>query len=130
MSIRLSVCPYPFSITFLPSDFQNYFFVWKVWHQIPIFNNFCSSSVRLSVRPFRIPHSISVPYPSFNFRSNSQIFKILFLFERYDIRDLSLYFLSVCPYPLSPSVLAGPALRPAKPDICPGRQIWERHFGS
>ena len=57
---------------------------------------FVRLSVCLPVRPFRTPLSISVPYPPFNFRSNRQISKILFLFERYNIRDIS-FILSVRP---------------------------------
>ena len=89
----LSFCPYPFTIFVLTVRFSKIFFVWKVWHQRPNFYNFCPP-----VRP-------AVPYYPFNFRSNRPIKKNLFLFERYNIRDLSLYFLSVCPYPLSPSIL-------------------------
>jgi hypothetical protein len=63
------------------------------------------SVVRPFIRPFRTPLSISVPYPPFNFRSNRQISKILFLYERYNIRYISLYFLSVCPYPIKKILL-------------------------
>ena len=104
MSVCLTVRPSvrtPFQFSFLPSDFQNSFFVWKVSHQRPNFYNF-----RPFIRP-SVPHS---PFnfrsvPPFNFRSNRKISQIIFLFERYNIRDLALYFLSVCPYSLSPSVL-------------------------
>ena len=95
LSVRLSVRT-PFQFSFLPFNFQNSFFVWKLSHQRPNFYNSCPC--RLSVRPFRTPLSIFVPYPPFNFRSNWQISKIIFLFERYNIRDLALYFLSVCPF--------------------------------
>ena len=87
LSVRPSVCPYPFSILFLPPDFQNSFFVWKVWHQRHNFYNFCPS-----VHPFICPYPFSISFLPFDFQNS-------FLFERYQthIRDLALYFLSVCP---------------------------------
>ena len=74
-----SVCPYPFSISFLPSDFSNSVFVWKVWHQRPNFYNFCLSVRSFIRRP--VPYSTfnfrSIPF--FNFRSNRQISEIVFV---------------------------------------------------
>ena len=81
----------PFNFTFLPSDFKNYFFVWKELHQRPFFYIFCPS-----VRPFICPSVCPNPL---KFRSYRPIFKIIFLFARYNIRDLFLYSLSVCPHP-------------------------------
>ena len=85
--IRLFVHPsvtYIFHFPFLPSDFQNYFFVWKVWHERPNFFTFCPSvcpsvytSVCPSVRYVHLPLSVITV----------RIFKILFLFEMYYMRD-------------------------------------------
>ena len=104
-SVRLSVCPsirpYP------PLILSSYRPIFKILFLFERYDmrdlTFKFLSVRLSVLPFPYSPFNFRSVPPFNFRSNRQISKILYLFERYDI--ISLYFLSVCPYPLSPSVL-------------------------
>ena len=89
-----SVCPsvFPFHFAFLLSDFQNSFFVWKVWHERLNFYTFCPS-VRPFIRPFVHP---SVRY-IFHFAFLLSDFQNSFFVWRYDISDLT-FILFVRPF--------------------------------
>ena len=82
----------------LSEFFSNYvlkvhFFVWKAWHQRPIFYNFyplVSLSILLSVHA-------SVRSP-FNFHSNCPIINVIFYLKGMISENCNLYFLSMCLY--------------------------------
>ena len=93
--VRPFVCPSvpPLQNEFLPSDFQNYFFVGKVGHQIPIFCYF-RLSVRLHIRmDWQTKSSVFVESCS-----SSPILKMLFLLERHKISIFNTLCPTVCTY--------------------------------